>query len=128
MSVQTTVDHLALGRQYGFPECCIAAWIADPVEAAWTRGAIWRGPSDAYVPCNDCMGGVGWFPYYSDRLWTGCTVLYRGEERKIIDDAYGVYLLEGIPEVIRGNELKFVWTNYSKLFETWKSTKRFWIQ
>lgn len=78
----TDDQHRAVGRILGYPECCVEAWVAGPLNAAQARGAVterlrsreeaaeldrevtallgrpFRGcsahPHKRYVPCPSC--------------------------------------------------------------------------
>lgn len=61
------MDHEAIGRSFGYPECCIQAFVADAakgnVQSAKERGLIILGPGRQYVPCPACIGKLGYHTF-----------------------------------------------------------------
>lgn len=108
----TFEEHIELGRKFGYPECCIQEFAYGCGKQAVERGVIYIGPTRMYVPCIQCMGKPGWFPYEpSYRLFNGFRVLYQGQEYTIEDDQYGVYFLHGKKDpVFDGENMTFVWS------------------
>ena len=64
------MDHEAIGRSFGYPECCIQAFVADRrkdhenfIFSAKERGVIKLGPNRCYVPCPACIGKPGYMTF-----------------------------------------------------------------
>lgn len=55
------IDERAVGLRLGFPECCVEAFVNQPVDepAVAARGVVYGIRRDGtlyyYVPCEDCM-------------------------------------------------------------------------